>query len=73
MELWANYGWNDLLNWRDEIPVYALDHLSQFACVIFPIVSSLIKTNEDTGNGLVLIKPQYERGVHRRRLEIRSD
>ena len=32
LELWANYGWNDLLNWRDKIPVYALDHLSHFAC-----------------------------------------
>ena len=72
LELWAKYGWNDLLNWRDKIPVYALDHLSHFACV-FRRVSSLIKTGEDTGNGLVLLKPQYERGVHRRRLEIRSD
>ena len=41
--------------------------------VFFPIVSSLIKTGEDTGNGLVLLKPQYEWRVHRQRLEIRSD
>ena len=32
LEFWAKYGWNDLLNWRDKIPVYALDHLSHFAC-----------------------------------------
>ena len=56
VELWAKYGQNNLLNWRDEIPVYALGHLSHFACVIFPRVSSLIKTGEDTGNGFSLDK-----------------
>ena len=56
LELWDKYGWNDLLKWRDKIPVYALDHLSHFACVFPKIVPSLIKTGEGIGNGLVLIK-----------------
>ena len=48
LELWANFGWNDLLNWRKEKTSFCTWPFVSF-CRVFPRVSSLIKTSKGTG------------------------
>ena len=51
LELWAIYGWNDLLNWREDNNRFL--HLANGAnWQAFPRVLSLIKTGKGTGKGI---------------------
>ena len=66
LELWANFGWNDLLNWRKE--KYRFLHLA--ICVSWQVFPKSILFDQDRRGYwekeyLVLLNPQCEREAHR--------